>query len=86
MTPGTILPNINGTADCFPPCSYKWTKDGKVLSDHGVLSLGVVNQTSEGIYILTALREESSDSQTKSLTVVLKVAKKSGKESNPLSS
>ncbi|XP_060580682.1 carcinoembryonic antigen-related cell adhesion molecule 5-like [Ruditapes philippinarum] len=51
---GTRLHDIKCEADCFPACTYKWTKDGQTIVNTDTLSLGQVQKSSAGNYTCRA--------------------------------
>ncbi|XP_060552462.1 hemicentin-1-like isoform X1 [Ruditapes philippinarum] len=59
---GTRLQHIKCEADCFPACTYKWTKDGQNIGNTETLSLGQVQTSSAGNY---TCRATNGDSQSR---------------------
>ena len=62
LEPGTLLPHINCSSDCNPPCEMRWEKIGsqRTLSTNGTLSLGKLDRKSSGEYVCIATRNQTS--------------------------
>ncbi|KAJ8311173.1 hypothetical protein KUTeg_011274 [Tegillarca granosa] len=58
---GTI-PDITCTADCYPNCNYRWTKDGQVTShvSDSILSLRNINRNDTGVYRCTSWNDHGT--------------------------
>ncbi|XP_060572499.1 hemicentin-1-like [Ruditapes philippinarum] len=50
----TKLHNIKCEADCFPACTYKWTKDNRIIDNTDTLSLRQIQKSSAGNYTCRA--------------------------------
>ncbi|XP_060553987.1 hemicentin-1-like [Ruditapes philippinarum] len=59
---GTRFNDIKCEADCFPACTYKWTKYGQNIGNTHTLSLGQLNKSSAGNY---TCRATNGDIQTR---------------------
>ncbi|XP_053395732.1 multiple epidermal growth factor-like domains protein 6 [Mercenaria mercenaria] len=72
---GTEAPLVKCTANCYPPCSFKWTKliDNATVTQNDTLQLGIVSFHHNGVYTCTATNKAPEYPKSNSLTFTLEV-------------